>query len=72
MTPLQFNIKLDKHFKHECMWQCEYDGFTYTVSVYKISRTMKSEKKIAFGIGTSQAKAFEDCIEFLKEQVRKR
>lgn len=70
MTPSQFNTKLVKHFKKECMWQINYNTQCYTVTVYKAIAAMqtivKADSAIAFGIGSSLEKAFEDCIESLK------
>ena len=70
MSPTQFNNKLFKHFKQDCYWQLVYDTYSYKVTIYKyilIDQTkIKSNPIIGVGVGTTQQKAFEDCLDYIK------
>jgi len=74
MTPSDFNTKLTKLVKAECMWLATYDTLTYKVSVHKAIEAMKtvvkSDSRIGFGVGTSLEKAFEDCLESMKKSKK--
>jgi hypothetical protein len=70
MDATTFNTKLTKLLDHEFTWKSAYDGLIFTVKVYDVPTKLRdgsiSKKKVAFGIGTSQGKAFLDAIEAIE------